>query len=137
MCDEHEKVRCVQCELVQWANRPKCRRCGNMLPRPIVNIVERVVEKVIIRQNVECPRNLKDACHLISATTERLAQSHGNQTRPMPEIEGFPTLEAMQRVMILAAYEQCNRKPLEAARLLGIGKTTVYRKLKEIGKAAA
>jgi len=30
-----------------------------------------------------------------------------------------------------------NRKPLEAARLLGIGKTTVYRKLREMSEAAA
>jgi two-component system response regulator HydG len=42
----------------------------------------------------------------------------------------------MERTMILAAYQRSNRKPLEAARLLGIGKTTVYRKLREIGLAA-
>jgi len=39
--------------------------------------------------------------------------------------------------MILAAYQRSNRKPLEAARLLGIGKTTLYRKLRERGQEAA
>jgi two-component system response regulator HydG len=43
----------------------------------------------------------------------------------------------MERAMVLAAYERSNRRPLEAARLLGIGKTTLYRKLREIGHAAA
>lgn len=38
----------------------------------------------------------------------------------------------MERSMILAAYERSERKPLVAARLLGIGKTTPYRKLKKI-----
>jgi transcriptional regulator of acetoin/glycerol metabolism len=38
----------------------------------------------------------------------------------------------MERAIIVAAYERSNRKPLEAARLLGIGKTTVYRKLREM-----
>jgi transcriptional regulator of acetoin/glycerol metabolism len=39
--------------------------------------------------------------------------------------------------MILAAYQKSNRRPLEAARLLGIGKTTLYRKLREMGQEAA
>jgi transcriptional regulator of acetoin/glycerol metabolism len=39
--------------------------------------------------------------------------------------------------MILAAYQKSNREPLEAARLLGIGKTTLYRKLRELGRATA
>jgi transcriptional regulator of acetoin/glycerol metabolism len=55
----------------------------------------------------------------------------------VPESEVFPTMAEMERTMILAAYQKSNRRPLEAARLLGIGETTLYRKLKEIGKAAA
>jgi transcriptional regulator of acetoin/glycerol metabolism len=42
----------------------------------------------------------------------------------------------VERAMIVAAYERSNRRPLEAARLLGIGKTTVYRKLRAMGEAA-
>ena len=53
------------------------------------------------------------------------------------EANAFPTLAEMERAIIVAAYERSNRKPLEAARLLGIGKTTVYRKLREMGEAAA
>ena len=56
---------------------------------------------------------------------------------PISRIEPFPTLDAMERVLIIAAYRKSNRKPVEAARLLGIGKTTFYRKLKEMRQAAA
>jgi two-component system response regulator HydG len=42
----------------------------------------------------------------------------------------------VERKMILAAYRRANRRPLEAARLLGIGKTTMYRKLREMMQAA-
>jgi transcriptional regulator of acetoin/glycerol metabolism len=43
----------------------------------------------------------------------------------------------VERAMIVAAYESSNRRPLEAARLLGIGRTTLYRKLWEMGRPAA
>jgi DNA-binding protein Fis len=49
----------------------------------------------------------------------------------------FPTMAEVERAMIVAAFERSNRRPLEAARLLGIGKTTVYRKLRAMGEAAA
>jgi transcriptional regulator of acetoin/glycerol metabolism len=49
----------------------------------------------------------------------------------------FPTMAEVERAMILAAYQKSNRRPLEAARLLGIGKTTLYRKLREMGQEAA
>ena len=32
MNKERETVRCVQCELVQWADHANCRRCGQVLP---------------------------------------------------------------------------------------------------------
>jgi transcriptional regulator of acetoin/glycerol metabolism len=43
----------------------------------------------------------------------------------------------MERAMIVAAYRKSNRNSAEAARLLGIGKTTFYRKLKEMRQVAA
>jgi transcriptional regulator of acetoin/glycerol metabolism len=55
----------------------------------------------------------------------------------LPEVETLPTLDEMERAMILAAYRKSNRKPVEAARLLGIGKTTFYRKLREMRQIAA
>ena len=143
MSDERDKVRCQNCELVQWSDRANCRRCGNALPEPIVRIVERVVEKVVIRQDPQCLQELEQARRLISAATERL-QRNRLRKRKLPsssaqisEAEAFPTMAEMERAMIVAAYERSNRKPLEAARLLGIGKTTVYRKLREMGEAAA
>jgi transcriptional regulator of acetoin/glycerol metabolism len=141
MCEEREKVRCRYCELVQWSNRANCRRCRKTLPEPVVKIVERVVEKVVIGHDPMCLQSLQPR-DLISAATDRLTQQPLEAVDPVvpaqvPESEVFPTMAEMERTMILAAYQKSNRRPLEAARLLGIGETTLYRKLKEIGKAAA
>jgi len=142
MCEERAKIRCVQCELVQWADQVNCRRCGKALPAPIVNVVERVVEKVVIQQDSQCLENLLEASKLISATAAKLQESRVTRelpthSGPISGIEPFPTLNAMERALIIAAYRKSNRKPVEAARLLGIGKTTFYRKLKEMRQAAA
>ena len=141
MCEERAKTRCVQCELLQWADHGNCRRCGRALPPPVVNVVERVVEKVVFQQDPECLENLQEASKLISATAAKLQESRGIQelpvrSLPISGIEPFPTLDAMERAMIVAAYRKSNRNSVEAARLLGIGKTTFYRKLKELREAA-
>ena len=89
-------------------------------------------------------QSLQHARDLLSAATNPLTQwSLGEievesvRLSQVPETEAFPTMAEVERAMILAAYRRSNRKPLEAARLLGIGKTTLYRKLREIGDAAA
>ncbi len=142
MSEERDKVRCQSCELVQWSDRVSCRRCGTVLPEPIVRIVERVVERVVIPQDPQCLQKLEEAHRLISAATERL-QRPSAEEKPsilfthISEAQAFPTMAEMERAIIAAAYERSNRRPLEAARLLGIGKTTVYRKLRAMGEAAA
>jgi len=86
MCDERAKTRCMQCELVQWADHANCRRCGHVLPVPIVNVVERVVEKVIIQYDSQCLHNLEEASKLISATATKLQQ----ESRVAPELPCAP-----------------------------------------------
>ena len=141
MNEEREKVRCQSCEVVQWSDRAHCRRCGSALPEPVVKVVERVVERVVIRHDPECLENLEKARRLILAATERLMQQPVESVAPVvlphvPQTEVFPTLADVERAAIVAAYQRSNRKPLEAARLLGIGKTTLYRKLREIREMA-
>ena len=142
MNKERETVRCVQCELVQWADHANCRRCGHALPVPIVNVAERVVERVVYQHDSQCLLNLQEASKLICATAARLEESPAHRQlpvhlNPLSTVETFPTLDEMERTMILAAYRKSNRKPVEAARLLGIGKTTFYRKLREMRQIAA
>jgi hypothetical protein len=139
MSEERDKVRCRSCELVQWSDRANCRRCGTALPEPIVRIVERVVEKVVIRKEPQGLQKLEQASRLSSTATERLTQQCLESVAPIvlaqvPETGVFPTMAEVERAMIVAAYERSNRRPLEAARLLGIGKTTVYRKLRAMGQ---
>ena len=142
MAEERERVRCRTCELTQWSDRVNCRRCGGALPEPVVRIVERVVEKVVIRQDPQCLRSLEEAHRLILTATDRLTRfrTEGVTLVSLDQLSdsgAFPTMAEVERAMIAAAYQKSNRKPLEAARLLGIGKTTLYRKLREMDKAAA
>jgi transcriptional regulator of acetoin/glycerol metabolism len=142
MNEEREKIRCRSCELVQWSDRANCRRSGAALPEPIVRIVERVVEKIVIGQDPQCLQKLEMAFRLTYSTMERLTQQRMESVAPIvlaqvKETGVFPTMAEVERAMIVAAYERSNRRPLEAARLLGIGKTTVYRKLRAMGEAAA
>lgn len=142
MSEEREKVRCRHCELVQWRVGENCRRCGLALPQPIVTIVERIVEKVVVRHDPQCLENLEQARQLIAEASDRLTRQCTESPAPLvlahaSRSSSFPTLAEMERTLILAAYHRSNRKPLEAARLLGIGKTTVYRKLREMDRAAA
>jgi hypothetical protein len=142
MNEERERVRCRNCELVQWNEQESCRRCGVALPQPIVKVVERVVERIVVRHDPQCLNNLEQARQLIAATSDRLTHQFAESAAPLVlehpfQSSSFPTMAEMERTMILAAYQKSKRKPLEAARLLGIGKTTFYRKLRELGRAAA
>jgi transcriptional regulator of acetoin/glycerol metabolism len=142
MDEERERIRCRNCELTQWSDRAHCRRCGDALPQPIVRFGERVVERVVIRQDPQCLENLEQARQLIAAASERLSNQCAApeaqlEFEPASLAGPFPTIAEMERAMILAAYRRSNRRPLEAARLLGIGKTTLYRKLRELGYATA
>ena len=135
--NEQEKIRCRSCELVQWGNRTNCRRCGTALPEPTVKIVERVVEKIVIRRNPVCLATLEQAQKLIAAASEQLSVQHSEPASLLAANASFPTMAEVERAMIVAAYQKASRKPLEAARILGIGKTTFYRKLRQIKQMAA
>ncbi len=52
-----------------------------------------------------------------------------------PGLPDVKPLAALERDAILSAINTLNGDKLQAARLLGIGKTTLYRKLKEYGIA--
>jgi transcriptional regulator of acetoin/glycerol metabolism len=106
-----------------------------------VQIVERVIEKVVHQHDPECLKNLEQAQRLIAAASDRLILGPNEVTAPLvlataSKLTSFPTMAEMERAMIVGAYQRSNRKPLEAARLLGIGKATLYRKLREIDLAA-
>ena len=142
MSVERVKIRCLSCYLAQWNDRANCRRCGSVLPEVIVRVVERVVEKVVVRQDAQCLYSLARACNRLVAATERPMELGSDLTAPVvlgevQETEVFPTIAEIERAMIVAAYERSNHKPMVAAHLLGIGKTTLYRKLREMGEIAA
>jgi DNA-binding NtrC family response regulator len=65
--------------------------------------------------------------------TRRVAQA--GDTAEEPAGPQLTTLAEMEKQAILSAIRTLNGDKLQAARLLGIGKTTLYRKLKEYGIA--
>jgi DNA-binding NtrC family response regulator len=62
-------------------------------------------------------------------------QPNGNHPEPDTAVPVLTTLADLERQAILGAIRTLHGDKLQAARLLGIGKTTLYRKLKEYGIA--
>jgi transcriptional regulator of acetoin/glycerol metabolism len=56
---------------------------------------------------------------------------------PLPDKDEFLPLEELERRAILRALRESGGDKLRAARLLGIGKTTLYRKLKQYDSQSA
>jgi two-component system response regulator HydG len=91
---------------------------------------------------------LERACTLTSGPTIRVLdlpsaiQNWEVQASPVvpaakisPSGNGIVPIAELEKQAILDAIERLHGDKLEAARLLGIGKTTLYRKLKEYGVA--
>lgn len=94
-----------------------------------------------IRELENC---LERACALTSGPTVHVSDLPTNiqnwriQTQvqlPAEPGSGIMPLADLERAAILRAIDQLHGDKLEAAKLLGIGKTTLYRKLKEYGAA--
>src|SRR5208282_5152874 len=67
--------------------------------------VERVVEKVVIRQDPQCLQKLEQASRLISTATERLTQQYVESVAPIvlaqvPETGVFLTMAEVERALI-------------------------------------
>ena len=69
----------------------------------------------------------REARRATTATQESVAEGGG--------LPGVKTLADLERDAILGTIRALNGDKLQAAKLLGIGKTTLYRKLKEYGIA--
>ena len=65
---------------------------------------------------------------------ERFAKRQDEEGSERHEVQVTPLAE-LERQAILGAIRTLNGDKLKAAKLLGIGKTTLYRKLKEYGIA--
>jgi two-component system response regulator HydG len=94
---------------------------------------------------------MERACALSSGPVLHMAdlptqlQDHHRQSQVQPQVEqpapqpdgpGVQTIADMERHAILTTIDKLHGDKLLAAKLLGIGKTTLYRKLKEYGVAA-
>ena len=95
---------------------------GNV--RELANVIERAM--VVAKGSVILPEHLPP--HLFEAT--RPTSANGDAPR-LPEL----SLEAAEREQILRALQASGGKRIEAARLLGLSRRTLYRKLDRYGIA--
>lgn len=136
---EHRKrVRCGHCDLTQWEAQT-CRRCRRALPAPLVEFVE--VEKlvpVITKELVEVPviREVLVPVEQPCLKCAGLSLSASETPQRIEAADNFPSLAEMERKLIQAALDRSGGDRQKAAHMLGIGKTTIYRKLKEYGMPA-
>jgi DNA-binding NtrC family response regulator len=94
---------------------------GNV--RELANVIERAM--VVAKGSVILPEHLPP--HLF----ETRAPANGNGAERPPEL----SLEAAEREQILRALQASGGKRIEAARLLGLSRRTLYRKLDRYGIA--
>jgi two-component system response regulator HydG len=80
------------------------------------------------------PQNLIDFHRKKEFEVKGLSAVKGPDSTQTAE-DGIVSIATMERQKILEAVRQTNGDKIKAARLLGIGKTTLYRKLKEYGSA--
>jgi DNA-binding NtrC family response regulator len=124
--------------LTQW-EAESCRRCHQALPAPIIEFVE--VEKpvpVVTKELVEVPviREVLVPVEQPCLKCAGLASSALQTPQRIEADEILPSLAEMERTLIQAALGRSGGDRQKAAHMLGIGKTTIYRKLKEYGMPA-
>lgn len=102
-------IRCSRCGKEQ-APRASCIRCEKKLPDVVFVVMEKVIER------------------------ERVIE----KPVPVPSLDTgeIPSLDQAEKSLIRRAIAHTNGDRLTAARLLGIGKTTLYRKLREMESEA-
>ncbi len=124
------RVRCSHCELTQW-EAETCRRCHETLPAPLVEYVE--VEKpvpVFTKELVEVPI-IREVLVPVAQPCLRCSGLAAMPHVPTEASGKLPLLAEMERSLIQAAIERSGGDRQKAARMLGIGKTTIYRKLRD------
>jgi two-component system response regulator HydG len=139
---------------------PSLRQRKQDIPLLVGHFLERLARSTGVQRNIsddalklmlnyDWPGNVRElencierACALSSGTTIHTGdlptpiqtwkeQSHSSQTPSATR--GIMPISEIEKQAILSAINQLHGDKLEAARLLGIGKTTLYRKLKEYG----
>jgi two-component system response regulator HydG len=103
-------VRCLACELRQFT-KDKCSRCGRALPKLDL-------PKVVIRE--------------VEAVKSRVEYIHPAPGAFTVFADPLPKIAELEALYVREALRRCNGDVVLAARLMGMGKTTLYRKLKDI-----
>ncbi len=141
---------------------PPLRERKQDIPLLIGNVLERINSATEVQHgvgddalrlmlNYDWPGNVRElencverACttcslptiHITDLPTQlRNFQAPAKAPGPVSEQESITTIAELEKQAILHAIEVLQGDKLEAARQLGIGKTTLYRKLKEYGSA--
>jgi len=139
---------------------PSLRQRKQDIPLLVGHFLERLARSTGVQRNIsdealklmlnyDWPGNVRElencierACALSSGTTIHTGdlptpiqnwKEQSNPTQVPCGARGIVPISEIEKQAILSAIDQLHGDKLEAARLLGIGKTTLYRKLKEYG----
>ncbi|HEX8926822.1 MAG TPA: sigma-54 dependent transcriptional regulator, partial [Terriglobales bacterium] len=139
---------------------PSLRQRKQDIPLLVGHFLERLARSTGVQRNIsddalklmlnyDWPGNVRElencierACALSSGTTIHTGdlptpiqnwKEQAQITQSSSIARGIMPISEIEKQAILAAIDQLHGDKLEAARLLGIGKTTLYRKLKEYG----
>jgi len=106
---------------------------GNV--RELEHAIERVcaLSSGPVLHMADFPTQFQDNRRLIEQETAQETTMEATQMHESAASYGVTSIAAMEKQAILTTVRQLNGDKLMAARLLGIGKTTLYRKLKEYG----
>jgi DNA-binding NtrC family response regulator len=99
---------------------------GNV--RELLNVIERAL--IVVRGSVVLPEHLP--AHFASVAAESAMPAGATATPPVTSDFDL-TIEAAERDQIRKALEAAGGKRMEAARLLGLSRRTLYRKLDKYG----
>ena len=107
---------------------------GNV--RELQHAVERTlaVSSGPVLHTIDLPTQLQDFQQHLRAEIQMAVAAE--EDRAAEELRSVVSIAEMEKQAILGTIRQLNGDKLMAAKLLGIGKTTLYRKLKEYGEEA-
>jgi DNA-binding NtrC family response regulator len=90
--------------------------------------------------NIYLPEELGKICwqlRKIATKVAELSKAHKEQQRAVkcetPIGSRFVTLRIMEKKLVVDALHQCNGNKTQAAKMLGIGVKTIYRKIDKYG----
>lgn len=111
-------------EMMRYDWPGNIREFRNAVMRSAVTYNCEEIESICLREN--------PLSHILPNEFDSNSRETLEQPAALEKVIGRMSLEEMENLAIKAAYKICGGDPIQAAKQLGIGKSTIYRKIKEL-----